>query len=73
MSEPPSRPLVADSALDWPRWFFALWILGAVLALISIWRGRHHSPRAKLVWTIVAIVLPIVGALAWFALGHERK
>jgi hypothetical protein len=73
MPVPPSQAILADSRLDWPGWFFALWILGAVLALISIWRGRRHSPRAKIIWTVVTILLPILGALAWFALGHERK
>lgn len=44
-----------------------------VAALISIWIGRHHSTAARIVWTGVAILIPILGPLAWFLLGWERR
>lgn len=45
----------------------------AILALLSIWLGAHHSLRAKLIWTAIALLVPILGPLAWFALGQERR
>jgi hypothetical protein len=44
-----------------------------LLALVSIWRSRGHSLKAKLVWTALVAVLPVVGAAAWFVLGRERR
>lgn len=55
------------------------WIAGAVvlladlLALTSIWRSRLHSPKARIVWTLIVALLPLLGALAWFPLGRERR
>ena len=55
------------------------WIAGAVvlladlLALASIWRSRLHSPKARIVWTLIVALLPLLGALAWFPLGRERQ
>lgn len=58
---------------DWPLWLLALALLLCLVALVSIWIGRYHSAASKLVWTFVVILLPIVGPLAWFALGWERR
>lgn len=53
-------------------WIGAAAALALVTALASVWRSRHHGRRAKIVWTIVVVLLPLVGPAAWFALGHER-
>ena len=58
---------------SWPLWLFAAWAVGAAAALLSIWLGRHRATRVKLIWTVLAVAVPVVGALAWFALGRERK
>ena len=42
-------------------------------ALASIWKGRKHALRAKIVWTAMVAVLPLLGAVAWFALGREPR
>jgi hypothetical protein len=44
-----------------------------VAALASIWKGRKHAMRAKLIWTVMVAVLPLLGAVAWFALGREPR
>lgn len=44
-----------------------------VAALISIWRRPGRDPKVRIVWTIVVALLPIVGALAWFLLGREKR
>lgn len=42
-------------------------------ALVSVWRSRGHSLKARLVWTALVGLLPVVGAGAWFVLGRERR
>lgn len=44
-----------------------------LLALVSIWRSNLHSTKARVVWTLIVAVLPILGALAWFPLGRESR
>ena len=72
MQVPPGESLLAGSR-TWALWFFAAWTVGTAAALLSIWLGRLHSPRAKTIWTVLAVVIPVFGALAWFALGRQRK
>jgi hypothetical protein len=70
MQVPPGESMLAGSR-SWPLWLFVLWAAGTVAALFSIWFGRHHSPRAKTIWTIIVVALPIAGALGWFVLGRQ--
>lgn len=72
MQVPPGRSLLAGGT-NWPLWLAVLAIIAGVTALASIWLGRHHSRSAKIVWTVIVLVLPIVGPLAWFLLGFERR
>ena len=69
---PPARSLLAGQ-WNWPVWFIAAVVITGVAALASIWLGRHHSVRAKIVWTVVVLVIPIIGPVAWFVLGRERR
>ena len=69
---PPRQSLLAGHT-SWPLWFFVGATIAGVAALGSIWLGRHHSRRAKIVWTIVVLALPIAGPIAWFILGFERR
>ncbi|HKV50749.1 MAG TPA: PLD nuclease N-terminal domain-containing protein [Gemmatimonadaceae bacterium] len=54
-------------------WSVSVAALLLVLALVSIWHAHGHSRRAKIVWTVVAVVLPIVGPLAWALAGRESR
>ena len=54
------------------RWFGVTAVVADLAALASIWHGRH-SLRSRLVWTAIVAVMPILGAVAWFALGRERR
>ena len=58
-----SFPLIAVSAA----------ILSLVAALFSIWLGRHHSVKAKLIWTVIVFLVPLLGPIAWFLLGRVRR
>jgi hypothetical protein len=69
---PPGQSLLAGGAM-WPLWFACAAILAAMVALASIWLGRRHGRPAKVVWTVIVVFIPILGALGWFALGRERR
>ena len=56
--------------LAWVAAFAGLLLL---LALGSIWRARGHSRRAKILWTVLAVALPIIGPLAWAIAGREPR
>lgn len=58
---------------DWPLWLLIVAVVLCVAALLSIWTGRYHSTAARIVWTIVALLIPIFGPIAWFLLGWERR
>ena len=68
---PPGSMLRGGTA--WPLWLAGLWIIAGVSALASIWLGRRHGRPAKLVWTVIVVFVPIVGAAGWFMLGRERR
>jgi len=43
------------------------------LTLWSIWTGAHRSTKARVVWTAIVLVIPLLGAVGWFLLGRERR
>ena len=48
-------------------------VLLEVGALVVLWRDRTRSQLAKVVWTVVVIALPVLGALGFllnWALGR---
>jgi hypothetical protein len=51
----------------------ALAALAAAAALLSIWRSRAHSSKVRLIWTVLAVLLPFVGPLAWLLHGRVRR
>jgi hypothetical protein len=59
--------------LEGPAWAVIVIAVADAGALVSIWRSRAHGGRAKVVWTGLVAVLPLLGAAAWFALGRERR
>jgi hypothetical protein len=71
MQVPPGESMLAGSH-DWALWFTAAALILGVAALLSIWLGRHHSRKAKWLWTVIVVVLPILGGAGWFLLGHQR-
>jgi formate hydrogenlyase subunit 3/multisubunit Na+/H+ antiporter MnhD subunit len=40
--------------------------LVTVGALVVLWRDRTRRDLAKVVWTVVIVVIPVVGALGFF-------
>jgi hypothetical protein len=60
-------------AFDNPTWAAVVLVVADIAALTSIWRSRAFAVRAKVIWTAVVALLPVLGAIAWFALGRERR
>jgi hypothetical protein len=54
-------------------WIVAATLLLNILAILTIWVGPKHSRQAKTLWTVIVLLLPILGALGWFVLGQERR
>ncbi len=67
---PPGESLLAGGR-TWPLWFAGIAVIAGVLALFSIWTSHAYSFRAKVVWTVIVLALPIIGALGWFVLGRS--
>jgi drug/metabolite transporter (DMT)-like permease len=42
-----------------------------IIALFSVW-ASGASTGTKVLWTVVIIILPIIGLIAWFFLGPKR-
>lgn len=36
-----------------------------VLALVQVWRDRRRSDVVKIVWTLVIVLVPVIGVLGW--------
>jgi hypothetical protein len=73
MIQVPPRESMLRGGTNWPLWFVGAWIILAVCALASIWLGRRHGRPAKLVWTVIVVLIPVLGAAGWFMLGRERR
>lgn len=62
-----------------PMWYDVIWVVTVavvlvliLLALISIARAaKSLSPGQALVWTLVALFVPILGPLAWMFIGKR--
>lgn len=50
------------------------WLLGLIVLVIDLYAivqtvGSGASSAAKLVWILVILVLPVLGAIAWLVAG----
>ncbi|WP_413316497.1 PLDc N-terminal domain-containing protein [Agrococcus sp. 1P02AA] len=45
----------------------------AAAALWQILRARELSGTHVLLWVLIVLVAPVVGALGWFVLGRPRR
>ncbi|WP_305093965.1 PLDc N-terminal domain-containing protein [Prescottella sp. R16] len=58
----PTVPLIFDIQV--------LVIVGlTVAALVSIFRTRHDRAGSKFWWSVLTVVLPVIGPAAWFLFG----
>lgn len=42
-----------------------------VWAIVSIWQSRADKEK-KLLWTVVVILLPVIGLVAWLVAGPRK-
>ena len=42
-----------------------------VIAVLSVW-GSGATTTTKLLWTLLIVILPVIGLIAWFFLGPKR-
>ncbi|AWB86191.1 PLDc N-terminal domain-containing protein [Mycetocola zhujimingii] len=61
-----------------PVWFDIVWtlvlavvVVSLVLALVQIARRRDLDAVARAAWVLVVIIAPIIGPVAWFAIGRR--
>jgi hypothetical protein len=54
-------------------WLLALVVIVDLLALAAIAASRWHAPRVKVIWSAIVLLLPVAGAVAWLAIGRERR
>ncbi|NQX11259.1 PLDc N-terminal domain-containing protein [Microbacteriaceae bacterium VKM Ac-2855] len=61
--------------MDNSWWLFLLFLAGLILliaALSDIKRARiDATPEA--IWVVAVLVSPVVGSIAWFAIGAKRR
>ncbi|MEQ6896298.1 PLD nuclease N-terminal domain-containing protein [Microbacterium sp. KR10-403] len=49
-------------------------IAATIVALVSIVRaGRGIRPAAALVWALIVLFVPMLGAVAWFVAGKPAR
>ena len=51
-------------------------LLGLIILVLDIWAivkilGSGASTMAKLIWTLVIIILPVIGFIAWLIAGPK--
>jgi len=44
----------------------AILVALVVIALVQVWRDVQHALITKILWTIVIVLLPLLGLLGWF-------
>lgn len=54
-------------------WLIALVVLVDLLALLAIAASRAHARKVKAIWAVIVLLIPVGGALAWLAIGRERR
>ena len=51
----------------------ALVVMVDLLALVAIAASHAHARQVKLIWAVIVLLLPVAGAVAWLAIGRERR
>jgi hypothetical protein len=45
-------------------------IIIIIIAVVDVWK-REHSMEKRLLWTVVIIIFPFLGALAWYLVSRK--
>ena len=52
---------------------YAMILLFPLIALINCLKNKWDDTSNKLIWVIVIIILPIIGAILYFAIGQKQR
>jgi hypothetical protein len=57
---------------------FEFGIVGLIILVLDVWAilqtvGSAASGVAKVIWTLVILVLPVVGLIAWLVAGPRSR
>ena len=55
------------------RALLTLVVVVDLLALVAIAASRSHAPKVKAIWAAIVLLVPIIGALGWLALGRAAR
>ncbi|SDE44378.1 PLD nuclease N-terminal domain-containing protein [Rhodococcus tukisamuensis] len=66
----PTLPLAYDIAFTAVA---VVWIALTTAALVSVSRSEPDRAGSRYWWCAVVVVLPFLGALAWFLFGAPRR
>lgn len=57
--------------LQWLSPMLIIWLF-SIVALIDLLRSRFSS-NDKLLWVLVVLFVPVVGAILYFVIGRKQK
>lgn len=58
---------------NWSTLLALIVLVADALAIFQVWRSRIEIGR-KIIWSLVVLLLPVVGLIMWFvAAGHLAK
>lgn len=49
-----------------------VWLVLAVTALMDLWKSSRDDSK-KLIWTIVIVIIPILGSIAYHLMEKNKK
>jgi hypothetical protein len=63
----------STSNLGAPEIVLAYFVLISLLIYLDIYRNSSKDTLEKLVWTFVALLLPVVGVIVYLSVGRKDK
>jgi hypothetical protein len=69
-------PVVQVPGLEWSVLVVivaAVHVFALIAATVSVLRSERLAPGGRLLWIAVFLLLPFVGALAWFLWGRHAR
>ena len=49
------------------------WIVLTIAIMIKIWRNDQTEITTKLLWTLLIVMLPVIGIIIWLFYGQNSK
>ncbi len=58
--------------LIWLSPILIIWLI-MLIPLIDILRSSFPSTNDKLLWILIVLLLPVIGAILYFAIGRKQR